>query len=141
MGKGPTERTVVPREKKFPKEICFSPDKDYRFAARQKDPRIRIKHGHTCEPERERYQKPVVRSTRKMLLTRTPEEPEGPRPLCFPKESRENPFQRGFSGVFFLLPSVFFLFAKERKCAWTSWQVSASLNWRLRHCKKKQISY
>ena len=24
---------------------------------------------------------------------------------------------------------------------WTSWQVSASLNWRLRHCKKKQISY
>ena len=24
---GPTERTVVPREKKFPEEICFSPDK------------------------------------------------------------------------------------------------------------------
>ena len=24
---------------------------------------------------------------------------------------------------------------------WTSWQVPASLNWRLRHCKKKQISY
>ena len=78
----------------------------------------------------------------------------------FPKESRENPFE-GFSlGNFFLTADAVLLCAAKknsdsrwRLCRltdmgcragvgkWTSWQVSASLNWRLRHCKKKQISY
>ena len=80
--------------------------------------------------------------------------------LLFPKESRENPFE-GFSlGNFFLTADAVLLCAAKknsdsrwRLCRltdmgcragvgkWTSWQVSASLNWRLRHCKKKQISY
>ena len=78
----------------------------------------------------------------------------------FPKESRENSFE-GFSlGNFFLTADAVLLCAAKknsdsrwRLCRltdmgcragvgkWTSWQVSASLNWRLRHCKKKQISY
>ena len=78
----------------------------------------------------------------------------------FPKESRENLFE-GFSlGNFFLTADAVLLCAAKknsdsrwRLCRltdmgcragvgkWTSWQVSASLNWRLRHCKKKQISY
>ena len=78
----------------------------------------------------------------------------------FPKESKENPFE-GFSlGNFFLTADAVLLCAAKknsdsrwRLCRltdmgcragvgkWTSWQVSASLNWRLRHCKKKQISY
>ena len=61
----------------------------------------------------------------------------------FPKESRENPFE-GFSlGNFFLTADAVLLCAAKKNGVgkWTSWQVSASLNWRLRHCKKKQISY
>ena len=61
----------------------------------------------------------------------------------FPKESRENPFE-GFSlGNFFLTADAVLLCAAKKNGVgkWTSWQVPASLNWRLRHGKKKQISY
>mgnify|MGYP004601654703 CR=1 FL=1 len=61
----------------------------------------------------------------------------------FPKESKENPFE-GFSlGNFFLTADAVLLCAAKKNGVgkWTSWQVPASLNWRLRHGKKKQISY
>ena len=73
---------------------------------------------------------------------------------------QRKPFQ-GFSlGNFFLTADAILLCAAKknsdsrwRLCRltdmgcragvgkWTSWQVPASLNWHLRHCKKKQISY
>ena len=144
-GRGTSSQRTQPRAKKFSEKICFAPSWVYQV----------------CRT-------PRLESTQKYVSTlnwynrpyRAAWGARGAAAPLFPKESRENSFE-GFSlGNFFLTADAVLLCAAKknsdsrwRLCRltdmgcragvgkWTSWQVSASLNWRLRHCKKKQISY
>ena len=125
---GPHRRAGSPRAKKFPEEICFAPSRVSQVCRTPRLPSVQ-KHAGTLNW----YNRPY----------RAAWGARGAAAPLFPKESRENPFE-GFSlGNFFLTADAVLLCAAKKNGVgkWTSWQVPASLNWRLRHCKKKQISY